>query len=92
MQGNNKMGQKGTNTMFVMIHEEIQQVQQASQKFTYANPVVDHWLQKEDSNRIQIIVGGNSMNNNKEFLVPMVDLLVTAKLHGNSVISTVLAK
>ncbi len=50
-QGNNKMGQKGTHAMFVMTHEEIQQVLRAGKKITYANPVVDHQLQNEDANR-----------------------------------------
>jgi hypothetical protein len=45
-QGNNKTGQKGINTMFVMIHEEIQHVFQAGKKITYTNPVVDHRPQK----------------------------------------------
>ena len=37
-QGDNKMGQKGTNALFVMTHEEIQEVLQAGKKITYANP------------------------------------------------------
>jgi hypothetical protein len=41
-QGDNKMGQKGTNAMFVMTHEEIHQVLRSDKKITYANPVVDH--------------------------------------------------
>jgi hypothetical protein len=40
-QGNNKTGQKGTNAMFVMTHDEIAHVLQAKKVFTYANPVVD---------------------------------------------------
>ena len=45
-QGNNKTGQKGTNAIFMMTHDEIAQVVQAGKKFTYANPVVDHRPQK----------------------------------------------
>jgi hypothetical protein len=51
-QGDNKTGQKGTNAMLVMTHEEIQKVIRAGKKITYANPVVDHQPQKEDANRI----------------------------------------
>jgi hypothetical protein len=51
-QGDNKTGQKATNTMFVMTHEEIQHVLQAGKKITYANPVVDLCPQKEDANLI----------------------------------------
>jgi hypothetical protein len=45
-QGDNKTGQKGTNAIFVMTHDEIAQVVWAGKKFTYANPVVDHQPQK----------------------------------------------
>ncbi len=55
-QGNNKTSEKGTNTMFVMTHEEIQHVLQAGKKFTYANPVVDHRPQKEDANWIRVML------------------------------------
>jgi hypothetical protein len=47
-QGDNKTGQKGTNAMFVMTHDEIRQVLAQNKKFTYGNPVVDYRPQKED--------------------------------------------
>jgi hypothetical protein len=58
-QGDNKTGQKGTSAMFAMIHEDITKILKAGEKFTYANPVVDHRPQKEDPNRIRIVAGGN---------------------------------
>ncbi len=51
-QGNNKTGQKGTNAIFMMTHDEIAYVLHAGKVFTYANPVVTHRPQKEDPNRI----------------------------------------
>ncbi len=90
-EGNNKTGQKGINTMFVMTHEEIQHVFQAGKKITYTNPVVDHRLQKRDANQICITAGGNLIEYDEELLVPTADL-VTAKLRWNSVMSTALAK
>jgi hypothetical protein len=51
-QGDSKMGQKGTNAMFVMTHDEISHILHAGKVFTYANPVVDHRPQEEDPNRI----------------------------------------
>ena len=51
-QGDNKAGQKGKNTIFMMTHDEIAQVVQAGKQFTCANPVMDHQLQKEDPNQI----------------------------------------
>ena len=58
-QGDNKTGQKGTNAMFVMSHDEIRKVLKQKKKFTYGNPVVDYRPQKEDPNRIRITAGGN---------------------------------
>ena len=41
-QGCNKMGQKGTNAMFVMTKAEIASVLAGGKKFTYTNLVVNH--------------------------------------------------
>ncbi len=61
-QGDNKTGQKGTNAMFVMTHDEIKQAVAAGKFFTSMNPVVDYRPQKEDPYRIWITVGGNLIN------------------------------
>ncbi len=53
-QGDNKTGQKGTNAMFVMMHDEIKHVLRDGKKFTYGNPP-----QKDDPHRIRITAGGN---------------------------------
>ncbi len=53
-QGDKKMGQKETNVMFVMTHNKLAHVLRAGKKFTFANPVVNNWLQKEDPNQIRI--------------------------------------
>jgi hypothetical protein len=79
-QGDNKIGQKGTNTMFVMNHKEIQATLKAGKKFTYANPVVDHQPQKADPNQIRTTAGGDLIQYNSELLVPTADIN-TAKLH-----------
>ncbi len=50
-QGNNKMGQKGTNSIFVMTHDEVKRIPK-NQTVTYARVVVDFRLQKVDSHRI----------------------------------------
>ncbi len=85
-QGCNKTGQKGTNAMFVMNHEEIRHAQAAKKFFTYANPVVDYRPQKEDPHRIRITAGGNLINYGGNASVRTADLY-TAKLHWNSVVS-----
>ncbi len=41
-QGDNKMGQKGSNAMFVMNHDELAHVLRAGKKITFANPVANH--------------------------------------------------
>jgi hypothetical protein len=86
-QGCNKTGQKGTNAMFVMMKTEIASALAAGENITYANPAVDHRLQKEDPNRIQIAAGGNLIQCESELSVRTVDIN-TAKLHRNSVVST----
>ncbi len=47
-QGDNKTGQKGTNAMFIMAHNEIRHVLATRHKFSYRNLVVDYRPQKED--------------------------------------------
>ena len=79
-QGDNKTGQKGTNAMFVMNHDDIQKILKAGKKFTYANPVVDHRPQKEDPNRIRIVAGGNLIDSTGELSVPTANI-DTSKLH-----------
>jgi hypothetical protein len=57
-QGDNKMGQEGTNAMFVMTHDKIKQAVAAGKFFTYMNPVVNYRPQKEDPYQIRITAGG----------------------------------
>jgi hypothetical protein len=86
-QGCNKMGQKGTNAMFVMTKAEIARALVAGKKITYKNPVVNHRPQKEDPNRIPITAGGNLIQYESELSVRTTDIN-SAKLHWNSVVST----
>jgi hypothetical protein len=58
-QGDEKTGQKGTNSIFVMEHDEITTAKKDGKQFTYARIVVDYRPQKEDPNQIRITVGGN---------------------------------
>ena len=86
-QGDNKAGQKGTNAMFIMNHNNIKNILKAGNKFNYANLVVDFFPQKKDPNRIRIVAGGNLINSAGKLLVPTANI-DTAKLHWNSVVST----
>ncbi len=81
-QGDKKTGQKGTNGMFVMTHDELAHVLQAGKKFTFANPVVNYRPQKEDPNRIRITAMGNLVSYEGKLSVQ-----TTAKIHWNSIIS-----
>jgi hypothetical protein len=90
-QGDNKTGQRGTNAMFVMNHDKIQNVLKLKKKFTYGNPVVDYRPQKVDPHRIRITAGGNLITYKSSPSVRTADL-DTAKLHWNSVVSTPGAK
>ncbi len=86
-QRDNKTGQKGTNAMFVMMHDEIKHILALGKKFTYDNPVVDYQPQKDDPHRIRITAGSNLILYKSSPSVRTADL-DTAKLHWNSVIST----
>jgi hypothetical protein len=88
-QGDNKSGQKRTNAMFVMTHDEMKHVLQQNKTFTYGNPAVNYKPQKEDpnSNRITITVGGNLFTYESSPSVRTADLDM-AELHWNSIIST----
>jgi hypothetical protein len=79
-QGDNKTGQKDTNAIFVMKHDELAKILQTGKKFNFAHPVVDHRPQKEDPNRIQITAMGNLVNYNGELSVRTADIN-TAKMH-----------
>ncbi len=79
-QGGNKMGQKGTNAMFVMTHDKIKQALAAGKFFTYMNPVVDYRPQKEDPYQIRITARGNLINYESNASVRTADL-DTARLH-----------
>ncbi len=86
-QGDNKTGQKWTNSTFDMTHDKIFHALRANKKFTYANPVVDHCPQKTDPNRISITAEGNLIKYDQDLLVPTADIDM-AKLHWNSLVST----
>jgi hypothetical protein len=86
-QGDDKTGRKGTNSVFVMTHNEIDIAKNAGHKWTYARVVVDYRPQKEDRNRIRIAVGGNLITYRGNTSTCKADL-TTSKLLWNSVLST----
>ncbi len=59
--GNNKMGQNGTNSIFVMTHDEIPLIPWG-QTATYARVVINYRPQKANPHPIWITVGGNLIN------------------------------
>jgi len=65
-QGDKKTGQKGTNAMFVMTHDELAHVLRAGKKITYANPVVGYRPQKDQPSRIRITAMGNLVSYDRE--------------------------
>jgi hypothetical protein len=86
-QGDNKTGQKGTNPMYVMTHNEIARTIAANKRFTYGNLVIDYRPQKEFPHCIRITVGGNLIKYDASASVQTADL-DTTKLHRKSVVST----
>ncbi len=89
-QGDNKMGQKGTNSIFVMTHDEIRRIPK-NQTVTYARVIVNFCPQKADPHCIRITAGGNLINYPGELSTRTADL-TTLKLMWNSVLSTAGAK
>jgi hypothetical protein len=61
VQGNGKTGLKGTNSIFVMTHNEIKLVPKL-QTVTYVCVVVDFYPQKDYPHQIRIAAGGNLIN------------------------------
>jgi hypothetical protein len=86
-QGDDKTGQKGMNSVFVMTHKEINIARNAGHKWTYARVVVNYRPQKEDPDRIRIAVGGNLITYRGNTSTQTADL-TTSKLLWNSVLST----
>ncbi len=89
-QGDNKTGQKGINSIFVMSHNKIKKIP-TNQTITYAHVVVDFQPQKADPHQICITAGGNLINYPGKFSTQTANL-TTSKLMWNSILSTKGAK
>jgi hypothetical protein len=89
-QGDNKTGQKETNSIFVMTHAKIPHIPKDC-TVTYAHVVVDFCPQKADPHQIRITAGGNLINYPGKLSTRTADL-TTLKLMWNSVLSTPGAK
>jgi hypothetical protein len=85
-QGDDKMGTKGTDAIFVMDPKDVPNIPK-DQPPTYAKVVVAYYPQKEDPYQIRITAGGNLINYHGELTTRTADM-TTAKLHWNSVLST----
>ena len=86
-QGDDFTGEKGTNAIFVLNHEQIRNIPK-DRVVTYARVVVDYRPQKEDPNRVRITAGGNLLKYPGEDFTTRTADLTTAKILWNSVIST----
>jgi hypothetical protein len=86
-QGDNKTGEKGTNTLFVMDHEAIKQIPK-DRTITYGQIVIDHRPQKADPNQVRITAGGNLITDYPGEVTTRTADLTTSKILWNSVIST----
>ncbi len=84
-QSNNKTGQKGMDTMFVMTPADIPNIP-IDQAVKYANVVVHYYPQKEDPNQIWIKAGSNLIKYPGELTTQTANIL-TSKLYWNSILS-----
>ena len=89
-QGDNKIGQQGTDSIFVMTHDDIRHLP-TNRTITYARVVVDIRPQKTDPHRVRITAEGNLINYPGELSTRTANL-TTSKLMWNSVLSTEGAK
>ncbi len=85
-QGNNKTGQKGKNSIFVMTHDKITRIPK-NQTVTYAQVVVNFCPQKVDPHCIHITAGRKLINYLGDLSTRTADLTML-KLMWNSVLST----
>eukprot|EP00804_Cyclotella_cryptica_P020666 CCRYP_003456-RA/>CCRYP_003456-RA protein AED:0.45 eAED:0.45 QI:0/-1/0/1/-1/1/1/0/123 len=90
-QGDLKTGEKGTNTLFFMSHEEIANIP-AGRTVTYGRIVINFRPQKTDPNRVRITAGGNLIKDYPGELTTRTADLTTSKILWNSVLSTTGAK
>ena len=84
-QGDKKTGQKGTNSIFVMTHDDIKLIP-CTQTITCTRVVVDFRPQKANPHRIHITAGGTLINYPGELSTCTANL-TTSKLMWNSVLS-----
>jgi hypothetical protein len=92
VQGDEKTGQKGTNSIFVKNHNKIRKAYAEKQKFTYTKIVVDYCPQKENPHCIRITAGGNLIQYKGDVSTRTADLTTSSKLLWNSVLSPRVAK
>jgi hypothetical protein len=85
-QGNDKTGQQGTNSIFVMSHDKKSRIPKGW-TITYACVIVDFFPQKMDPLCIQITARGNLIKYPSKLLTRRANL-TTSKLMWNSVLST----
>ena len=90
VQGDMRTGEKGTNSISVMSHNEIRSILK-DLVVTYASIAVDHHPQKEDPNRVRITAGGNLIKYPGKLTTRTANL-TTSKVLWNSVLSTVGAR
>ena len=85
-QGDNKTRTKGTDSLILLNHDEIQNIP-TNRTVTYAKIVVEYRPHKEDPNRVRITAGKNLINYPGELTTRTADL-TTTKILWNSLLST----
>ena len=85
-QGNDKTGQQGTNSIFVMSHDKKSRIPKGW-TITYACVIMDFFPQKMDPLCIQITARGNLIKYPSKLLTRTANP-TTSKLMWNSVLST----
>ena len=84
--GDERTGTEGTDSVFVMSHQDIKTIP-SDKVVTYAMIVVNFCPHKKDPNRVRITAGGNLIEYPGELTTRTADL-TTSKILWNSVLST----
>ncbi|KAL7426973.1 hypothetical protein ACHAXH_000515 [Discostella pseudostelligera] len=84
--GDNATKTPGTDSIFVLMHDQIRQIPR-DHTITYTQIVVDYRPQKTDPNRVRLTAGGNLIEYPGELTTQTADL-TTTKMLWNSIIST----
>ena len=80
-QGDERTGEKGTHSIFVISHDEIRSIPQ-DRVVTYASIIIYYCLQKDNPNRVHITAGGNLIKYHGKLTTQTANLTTSKVFYG----------